>query len=73
MMSPNAVKCNVCMNRIESTDLDIRCCKAFPKGIPYEVLAEVGVQEYVHCNETEYSFLMPSDDTDDENDEYDYD
>lgn len=72
MMSPNAVKCNVCLNRISSNVSDNKCCKAYPKGIPYEVLSEVGEQKYVHCNETEYGFVMSPDEPDDVIDDYDY-
>ncbi len=50
MVSPNTVKCNVCKNRTGNNGEWKMSCKAFPNGIPLEIISAFRSPNYFDCN-----------------------
>lgn len=59
MVSANTVKCNVCRNRNGNNGEYNMSCKAYPNGIPLEIISCFKNPSYKNCNNSEYSFLPP--------------
>lgn len=59
MISKNTVKCNVCKNRIGQNGEFGMSCKAYPDGIPLEIISCFMSPSYSNCNNSKYSFSPP--------------
>lgn len=56
MISANTVKCNVCKNRTGNKGEWKMSCKAYPEGIPLEIISSFKNSDYNNCNNSEYGF-----------------
>ena len=57
MITSNSVKCNICKNRNGNKGEWGMSCKAYPNGIPLEIISSFKNQDYSKCNNSAYGFL----------------
>ncbi len=67
MISARTVKCNVCQNRNGNNGEYGMSCKAYPEGIPLEIISCFKNPSYMNCNNSKYSYSPPGNKPQDKN------
>ena len=57
MITLNSVKCSICKNRNGTKGEWGMSCKAYPNGIPLEIISSFKNPDYSKCNNSKYGFL----------------